>query len=145
MASAYGWLLALMANTAAFFAPEKYSFLLVLVAVVMDALFGTWVSLRSGNFLLSKLGRVTSFKMLSYGASLMLVFMVEKLIHDDGFIGVKVAAAWAVACEFWSMSASILIIWPEAAFFRIMRRHLKGEIAAKLGAEIDDILPEEKK
>jgi hypothetical protein len=145
MASAYGWLIATGTSVAAFFAPEKYAFGLVLIAILLDAFFGTWVSLRNGNFFLSKLGRVTSFKILSYGASLVMVFMVEKLAHDSGFVGVKVAAAWAVACEFWSMSASILIIWPDAAFFRIMRRHLKGEIAAKLGQQVEDILPESKK
>jgi len=144
-ASAYGWGVALLANVGAFFAPEKYSFGLVLIAILLDAFFGTWVSIRAGNFILSKLGRVTTFKIFSYGASLVMIYMVEHLVHDSGFIGVKMAAAWAVACEFWSMSASILIIWPDAAFFRIMRRHLRGEIAAKLGTNIDDILPDEKK
>lgn len=141
----YGWLLVGLGSLASFFAPEKYAFILVLVAILSDAFFGTWVSLRNGNFILSKLARVTTFKIVSYGASLVMVFMVEKLIHEGGFVGVKVAAAWATACEFWSMSASILIIWPEAAFFRIMRRHLKGEIANKLGKDLDDILPENKK
>lgn len=143
--SGYGALVTLISSAAAFFSPEKYAFGIVLTAILLDAFFGTWVSLRNGKFLLSKLGRVTSFKILSYGASLILVYMVERMIHDNSFIGVKVAAAWAVACEFWSMSASILIIWPDAAFFRIMRRHLRGEMAAKLGQDLDDILPEDKK
>lgn len=143
-ATAHGAALAALSSVAAFFAPEKYSFGLVLTAVLFDAFFGTWVSLRKGNFVKSKLGRVTTFKIISYGASLVMVYMVERLIHDSGFVGVKVAAAWATACEFWSMSGSILIIWPNAPFFRIMRRQLKGEIAAKLGHDIDDILPEEK-
>ncbi len=142
LASMYGKCALLLSSVAAFFAPEKYSFGLVLVAVIFDAFFGTWVSIKNGNFLLSKLGRVTTFKILSYGASLIMVYMIERLIHNSGFIGVKVAAGWAAACEFWSMSASILIIWPRAPFFLIMRRHLKGEIAAKLGKSVDDILPE---
>ncbi len=105
--------------------------------------FGTIVSIsKRKKFALSKLGRLTVFKIISYGAALVVVFMIEKLAHDTGFIGVKVAAGWAAACEFWSMSASILIIWPEAPFFRIMRRQLKGEISAKLGKPLDDILPE---
>lgn len=143
-ASGYGWVLTSVSSAASFFAPERYSFSMVLVAVLLDAFFGTWVSLLNGKFVLSKLGRVTTFKLLSYGAALAMLYMVEHLVHESGFIGVKVAAAWAVACEFWSMSASILIIWPDAVFFRILRRHLKGEIAAKLGHDIDDILPEEK-
>lgn len=143
--SVWGWSIFALSTLGAFFGPEKYSFIVVLVMIMLDAVFGAWVSLASGKFLLSKLGRVTILKITSYGAALVTVYMVEKLAHDTGFIGVKVAAGWAVACEFWSMSASILILWPEAYFFKIMRRHLKGEIASKLGAEIDDILPEEVK
>jgi len=141
--SFYGWFLAVLSGVGSFFATEKYCFYFVLTAIMLDALFGTIVSIyKKRGFALSKLGRVTSFKMLSYGASLVIVFMVEKLAHDTGFVGIKVAAGWAAACEFWSMSASILIIWPDAPFFRIMRRQLKGEIAHKLGKPIDDILPD---
>ena len=141
--SVYGWLLSSIFAGASFFATEKYCFYLVFVAILLDALFGTIVSIsKRKKFALSKLGRLTVFKIISYGAALVVVFMIEKLAHDTGFIGVKVAAGWAAACEFWSMSASILIIWPEAPFFRIMRRQLKGEISAKLGKPLDDILPE---
>lgn len=145
MASSLGWIIALCSGVLSFFAPERYAFGIVLVAIILDALFGTYVSIKSGRFVLSKLARVTTFKILSYGASLVMVFMLEKLAHDGSFIGVKVAAAWAIACEFWSMSASILIIWPDAVFFKIMRRHLRGEIESKIGKGIEDILPDEKK
>lgn len=144
-ASTYGWLLALICNVFAFFAPEKYAFTVVFFAVFLDALFGTWVAIKTGSFILSKLGRATILKIISYGSALVLIYMVERMAHDGTFIGVRVAAAWAAACEFWSMSASILILWPDASFFKILRRHLRGEIAAKLGQEVDDILPEKKK
>lgn len=137
-----GALVSVAATALTFFASEKYSFIIVLVAIILDAVFGIMVSIVSGKFALSKLARVTVFKIFSYGASLVVVFMVEKLAHDTGLIGVKIAAAWAVACEFWSMSASILILWPDAYFFKIMRRHLKGEISAKLGVPVDDIFIE---
>lgn len=144
--SFYGWLLAVLSSVGAFFATEKYCFYVVLTAIMLDALFGTIVSIyKKRGFALSKLGRVTTFKILSYGASLVMVFMVEKLAHDTGFVAIKIVTGWAAACEFWSMSASVLIIWPDAPFFRIMRRQLKGEIAAKLGRPIDDILPENEK
>lgn len=143
--SVYGWFLSCLCGAVSFFATERYCFYLVLTAILLDALFGTIVSIsKRKQFALSKLGRLTIFKIISYGASLVIVFMIERLAHDTGFIGVKVAAGWAAACEFWSMSASILIIWPDAPFFRIMRRQLKGEISAKLGKPIDDILPEDK-
>lgn len=139
--SVYGWLIACLTFFADMVAPEWFAFAVVLTAIILDAIFGSIVSIhKKRGFALSKLGRVTSFKIFSYGASLLVVFLIEKLIHDQGFIGIKIAAGWAAACEFWSMSASILIIWPEAPFFRIMRRALKGEMSAKLGTPIDDIL-----
>lgn len=143
--SLYGWALAVLGSVGSFFATERYCFYVVLTAILLDALFGTIVSIyKKRGFALSKLGRVTTFKILSYGASLVIVFMIERLAHGTGtgFVGIKIAAGWAAACEFWSMSASILIIWPDAPFFRIMRRQLKGEIAAKLGKPVDDVLPE---
>lgn len=140
----YGWLLATVGSILTFFKPESYAFTLVLVAILLDAFFGTWVAVKADKFVLSKLGRVTFLKMTSYFSALVTLFMVEKLTHDTGFIGIKVAAGWAAACEFWSMSAHILILWPEATFFKLMRRQLKGEIAAKMGDPLDDIFKDEK-
>lgn len=137
-ASFYGWALALLCNVFAFFAPEKYAFTVVFVAVFFDAFFGAWVAINSGRFLLSKLGRLSFLKIISYGAALVLIYMVELMAHDGTFIAVRVAAGWAAACEFWSMSAHILILWPNAAFFKILRKHLRGEIAAKLGHDLED-------
>lgn len=143
MTSTYGWLLAVISAVGTFFAPEKLSFLFVAVAILLDALFGIMVSASLGKFMLSKLMRVTFFKFTAYGAALAVWFMIETLAHDSNYIAVKVVAGYALACEFWSMSASILILWPEATFFKILRRYLKGEIAAKLGQQVDDILTDE--
>lgn len=133
--------LAMLGTLGAFFAPEAYTFGAVFIAIILDAVFGITVSVRNGGFALSKLMRVTLFKIFSYGAALLLVMLAERLLHDTGLVGIKVAAGWALACEFWSMSASILIIWPEAAFFKIMRKQLHGEMQAKLGTDIDSVLP----
>lgn len=142
--SAYIKAFAAIGAVGAFFAPEAYTFAVVFIAIILDAIFGVTVSIKSGGFILSKLMRVTTFKMFSYGAALVMIFLAERIVHDTGLFGIKVAAGWAVACEFWSMSASILIIWPDAYFFRIMRVHLRGEMQAKLGTDIDNILPPDK-
>lgn len=135
MQDVYGWALGIVGSALTFFAPEKFAFGCVLASILIDALFGVIRSVRTGGFILSKLGQQTMFKIISYGSALAMVYMVERLAHDGGALGVKLAAGWAIACEFWSISASVLIIWPDATFFRIMRRHLRGEIAAKLGED----------
>lgn len=138
----YGWVLALLGSLLAFMAPEKYAFTCVLVAILLDATFGVARSVKLGGFVLSKLGQQTVFKIISYGAALTMVFMLERLAHDGGAFGVKVAAGWAIACEFWSISASVLILWPDATFFKILRSHLRGEIASKLGEDVAKELDE---
>lgn len=142
--SAVGWITAVCITAFNFFLPEIYAFGVVLTAIMLDALFGLTVAIGvRKNFVLSKLGRVTLFKISAYFATLIIAYMVEKLLHDEGgFISVKVVAGWAAACEFWSLSASILIVWPDAFFFKIMRKQLKGEIAAKLGVDVEDVLKE---
>lgn len=136
-----GWSMASLTSVFLFFKPEIYTFGVVLVAIFLDAFFGLTVAVsKRKDFALSKLGRVTFFKISAYMSTLILLYMVEKLIVEDPFFGIRVAAGWAAACEFWSMSASILIIWPDAPFFRLIRRQLKGEIAAKMGQDLDDIL-----
>lgn len=137
-----GWVAALMFAVFNFFLPEIYAFGVVLTAIILDAVFGIMVAVGvKGDFALSKLGRVTTFKISAYFAALIITYMVERLLHQDGgFIGVKVAAGWAAACEFWSLSASVLVVWPDAPFFKIMRKYLKGEIAAKLGEKVSDVL-----
>lgn len=137
------WIIAIAAFFSNLIAPEWYCFALVGTAIFLDAVFGISVSHKKKEFTLSKLLRITIMKIASYGACLLIVLMIEKVAHDSGFIGVKLAAAWAAACEFWSISASILIIWPEAVFIRLLRKQLKGEIEHKLGKNCDDILPDE--
>jgi hypothetical protein len=128
-----GWLSAIFFTVINFFAPEAYSFGLVFVAVFLDAVFGIAVAVKKrGDFALSKLARLTLFKLAAYAASLIIIYMIEMLIHDKGFIGIKIAAGWAAACEFWSLSAHVLILNPNIPFFRIMRKYLRGEIESKL-------------
>lgn len=139
----YGWLIALVTFVFNYFSPEGYAFTVVLVAVLFDAFFGICVAIKLDKFILSKLGRVTLVKMTSYAAPLIVLYMMEKLTHDSGLILVKVAAGWAAACELWSMSAHILILWPDSPFFKLFRKQLKAEIAAKLGDPMDDIFKDE--
>lgn len=141
--SGYGWVLGVGAFVFNYFSTEGASFTLVMVAILADALFGLMVAIKYDKFILSKLGRVTMFKITSYFAPLVVLFMGEKLMHDSGLILVKAAAGWAAACELWSMSAHILILWPESPFFKLFRKQLKAEIAAKIGDPLDDIFKDD--
>lgn len=120
--------------------PEAFGFGVVFAAIVLDLVCGLAVAIKLKAFVLSKLLRDTSLKIGGYSFTLLMVFLIEDILHDGNFIGFKVAAAIAAACELWSMSASILIIYPNFPFLKILRLQLKGEIESKTGKNLDHIL-----
>lgn len=139
----YAWILTALVTFTNIVLPEKFSFLVVLTAIVADAIWGIAVAVKFKKYTLSKLLRVTFFKISSYGFCLYIVLLIEMLAHDTNLIGVKLVAAIAGACELWSMSASMLIIYPDFPFLKLFRRQLKGEIASKTGKNVDDIFKED--
>lgn len=138
--SIYSALFAVFMFVINYLAPEKMAFIVVLVAVIIDAVFGVLVAIKLKKFILSSLGRRVFLKISAYFSALLLLYMVEEMVHDSGFIGVKLASAWAVACEFWSFSAHVLILSPNAIFFRVARVQLRGEMEKKTGRDLSDIL-----
>lgn len=139
LSTVYAWLLTALVASANIILPEKFSFLVVLTAIVADAIWGIAVAVKFKKYTLSKLLRVTIFKISSYGFCLYIVLLIEMLAHNTNLIGVKIVAAIAAVCELWSMSASMLIIYPDFPFLKLFRRQLKGEIASKTGKNVDDI------
>lgn len=138
----YGWIIAFIMFIINILRPDWFAFSVVGIAILCDLIWGVAVSIKLKKFTLSKFLRVTVFKVNSYGFCLLIVVLIEKLLHEDGLIAVKLAAAIAAACEFWSMSASMLIINPDFPFVKLFRRQLKGEIASKTGRNVDDIFKE---
>ena len=64
-----------------------------------------------------------------------LAFGSHQIISDEGantrFI-VDIVATLIAAVEFWSICGNILIIYPNAIFFRLLKPTLIGEIARKM-------------
>lgn len=135
----YGWMVSLAILAGSFFAPAYYPFLIVFIMIVIDLFWGIAVSLKKGDFALSEAGRETCIKIAIYGCCLGSVFMIERMFHPGIHI-TTVASAIAGACEVWSFSASMLIIYPKMPFLRIFRAQLRGEIEKKLGRDINHFL-----
>lgn len=141
--TAYGWLLALLVASVTFIQPEMWSFIVVGGAIVADLLWGIAAAIKLKKFLLSLALRETVKKIGIYSFALVGVMAIEKILHVDGsFLAVKTIAVFAAVCEFWSMSASMLIIKPNMPFLKLFRGQLKGEIASKVAknVNIDEIL-----
>ena len=52
---------------------------------------------------------------------------------------VDIVATIIAAVEFWSICGNILIVYPNAVFFRLLKMPLIGEIARKLKVSEDEV------
>lgn len=144
--TAYGWFIALMVSAITFIQPEIWSFIVVGCAILADLIWGIAAAVKLKKFILSKALRETFKKIGIYAFALVGAFAIEKITHDQGnFIAVKTIALFAAVCEFWSMSASMLIVKPDMPFLKLFRGQLKGEIQSKVSKNVnlDEILKDE--
>ena len=125
-----------------FFAGYKIALSVVLAAIIFDGIWGVAAARKTGKFILSELGKDTLKKIGAYGTALVMVILIENLafgshqiISDEGantrFI-VDIVATLIATVEFWSICGNILIIYPNAIFFRLLKPTLIGEIARKM-------------
>ena len=141
-----GWFIALATALITFISPEKTSFIVVGGAVVSDLIWGVIAAIKMKKFILSAAFRETMKKVGIYSFALVGALAIEKITHTDGsFIAVRTIAVFAAVCEFWSMSASMLIVYPNMPFLKLFRGQLKGEIKSKVDKNInvDEILKDE--
>ena len=137
-----GLLIAMALGIFNFFAGYKVALGVVLAAIIFDGIWGVAAARKTGKFILSELGKDTLKKIGAYGTALVMVILIENLafgshqiISDEGantrFI-VDIVATLIAAVEFWCICGNILIIYPNAIFFRLLKPTLIGEIARKM-------------
>lgn len=142
ISTAWGLLLTCAIGIFNFFAGYKVALSVVLAAIIFDGIWGVAAARKSGKFILSELGKDTLKKIGAYGTALVMVILIENLafgshqiISNEGantrFI-VDIVATLIAAVEFWSICGNILIIYPNAIFFRLLKPTLIGEIARKM-------------
>ena len=141
-----------------FFAGYKVALGVVLAAIIFDGIWGVAAARKSGKFILSELGKDTLKKIGAYGTALVMVMLIENLafgshqvLNSQGANTrylVDIVATIISAVEFWSICGNILIVYPNAVFFRLLKLPLTGEIARKLKVseeEVKDILNKQNK
>lgn len=142
ISTAWGVLFTCIIGMFNFFAGYKIALGVVLAAIIFDGIWGVAAARKTGKFILSELGKDTLKKIGAYGTALVMVILIENLafgshqiISDEGantrFI-VDIVATLIAAVEFWSICGNILIIYPNAIFFRLLKPTLIGEIARKM-------------
>lgn len=141
-----------------FFAGYKIALLVVLCAIIFDGIWGICAAKKLGKFALSELMRDTLKKVGAYGTALVMTMLIENLAFGSHQVDscegtntrfiVDIVATIIAAVEFWSICGNILIVYPNAVFFRLLKHPLVGEIARKLKMteeEVKEIFEEQEK
>lgn len=132
-----------------FLAGYKIAIIVVLSAIFFDMVWGVAAARKRGQFVKSELLRDTLNKIGAYGTAIVMVMLIENLafgsheiMSNEGahsrFI-VDIVATLIAAVEFWSICGNILIVHPNAVFFRLLKSPLIGEIARKLKMSEQDV------
>lgn len=149
LSTTFGLLLTILLWCFNYIGGYKVAFSVVFIAVLLDMGWGIAASLKQGKFTYSELARDTIRKIAAYGSALLLTIVLENIVMGSHTIGlddgssyrfaVDTVAAIIAAVEAWSVCGNILIVWPTASFFKIIRFSLVGEIARKLGVSEDEV------
>ena len=137
----WGWLAGLCLFLIDYFAGHKFVVILVMAVTIMDAIWGIAVSIKQGEFTLSELARLTVAKLAVYGCAMFVFVGLDKIA--DTILSAAIVGTVIILVEFWSSCASMIIMFPNFLFLRLIKKALAGEIASKLhvdAAEIDKIL-----
>lgn len=136
-----GWFVAVMIFLADYIAGHELAVGLVIAVTIMDAIWGITVSVKKKRFALSELARLTVGKLAVYGCAMMAFIGLDKMI--DMTLSTSIVGAAITLVELWSASASMLILFPNFLFLKLLKKALTGEIAAKLKIseeEVDAVL-----
>lgn len=125
-----GWLVGGGIAVSEYFAGHGFTVFMVVAVTLMDAFWGIVVAYKRGEFTLSGLARLTIAKLAVYGSCLFVFIGLDKFI--DSVLTASIVGAAIVLVEFWSSCASMLILFPNFLFLRLMKKALIGEIASKL-------------
>ena len=137
--NSFGWVLTSLSLVASYLGDSLVAFTAIGVAIILDAIWGTIVSVKQGKFILSHLMRETMNKFLIYSTTLAMVLFIERSINQDWQIATRIVCAIAASCELWSICANILIIKPNFPFIKLFRRYLIGEISRKIGVSKSEL------
>lgn len=132
-----GWIVAGVLFLLDFIAGHELAVGLVVAVTLMDAIWGITVSIKRKKFALSELARLTVGKLAVYGCAMLAFIGLDKMIGMT--LTASVIGAAITLVELWSASASMLILFPNFLFLKLLRKALTGEIASKLGVEPEEV------
>ena len=113
-----GWVVAGVLFLLDFIAGHELAVGLVVAVTLMDAAWGITVSIHRRKFALSELARLTIGKLAVYGCAMLVFIGLDKLIGMT--LTASVVGAAITLVELWSASASMLILFPNFLFLKLL-------------------------
>lgn len=114
---------------------------IVLIICLIDMIMGCSVVIYKkgwGHILSSKL-RDTLIKAFFYVLLLMLLFLIETQLVDGYYFTSKAAFAMISGVELLSITASMLILFPNFPVLKLLKKVLTKEMAKKLGLTEEEV------
>jgi len=133
----WGWVLFVFATLVSLISAEKFSFIVLGVVIFIDYFWGLVSAKKQGKPITSFGFRQSILKTGIYLSVLLPVMFIERALHEEWLIVFRSVCALAAACELWSASASMLIVYPDFPFLKLFRLQLTGEINKKLKVDIE--------
>jgi len=146
--SVWGWLILVGSAAMEFIGGYETEIVSVVIAIALDLIWGIAAAVKQGKFTKSELMRETVGKITGYLSVVFLFILAEKCIPGDTFWVSGIVTAIIIATEAWSICGNVLIVYPNAVLFKLLKPALKGELASKLGVDedkVDEILKESEK
>ena len=135
-----GWVAILFTFITATFGVKSHLFSWIAIALLSDLFFGIWSSLKTKKFKISIAIYSTVVKFIMYLFLFFMPLILEKILSDNAIGGATIlVTALLCAAEFFSICAHMLIIKPDLPAVKILHKVLAGEMAHKLGIEVDEL------
>ena len=123
-----GWVSLLGVFLANFFARYQSAIEAVVIVVTLELTWAIASAVKRGTFAYSYLGKESVSKLSVYGSVIVGFVVLDKLV------GVVLPVTTILICslislvELWSMAGSMLIVFPNMPFLRLLRPILRGEM-----------------
>lgn len=136
----HGWIGVIVTLLATYLMGVKDYIFFIVIAVVLDAIFGVIVSVtKKKKFFESGRLRDSIIKLFFYLCVILLILFIDVISGNDSYIAIRIVAPIIIFCEIWSILTSYVILQPKSIAAKLLKRFMIGEIARKLGKTDEEI------
>ncbi len=123
-----GWVSLFGVVLANFFARYQSAIEAVVIVVTLDLALTIASAIKRGTFAYSYLGKESVSKLSVYGSVIVGFVVLDKLVSMALPVTTIVVCLLISLVELWSMAGSMLIVFPNMPFLRLLRPIQKGEM-----------------